>query len=59
MEHDASRRYHGHRGAGRSSPSGVHATRDARLGPPAGYAAAERAFRGYHEAKPVAFHAST
>lgn len=31
MEHGASRRYHGHRGAGRSSPSGVHATRDARL----------------------------
>lgn len=31
MEHGASRRYHEHRGAGRSSPSGVHATRDARV----------------------------
>lgn len=43
MEHGASRRYHGHRGAGRSSPSGVHAARDARLGPRAGYAAVGRA----------------
>lgn len=31
MEQGASRRYHEHRVAGRSSPSGVHATRDARV----------------------------